>query len=281
MLLLCQYGIEPVRHSLLDNSHLTAVKSASTAAALRSGLVRTKKGSGHGNKTAAGSIGTTVPCDPLTAIDKVSKAIQEGIRSGRFVPGQHLVESDIAQKLGISRGSFREAMKRLAVEGTITLVRNRGAYITKLNRKSVEDLLDVLEQLNCLAVTKAALNCDTPAKSRQIKDAASAVARFQEGSDPGLFTALRQNFYDVLFEVGGNQELARVTPLSRADLFRAQIRPFLSAQEHRKRVDGYSAISDAVIGRDPAKAEHAIRRYFSRTRAMVADLPPVAFGEPG
>lgn len=215
--------------------------------------------------------------DVTTVTDRVSQAIRQGIRSGRFVPGQHLVEVDLTQKLGISRSSLREALKRLAADGIVTLNPYRGAYISVLDRKSVDDLLDVLEQLNRLAAVKAAEHCNSAAARERIENAVAAVKRHRDGGDRGQYLALRQDFYDALFEVGGNRELARVTPLSRADLFRAQIRPFQSLQQQRRHVDGYAAIAEAVLKGDPARADRAVKKHFTATRQSMDALPPEAF----
>jgi len=64
----------------------------------------------------------------------VVDAIVSGIRLGRFVPGQKLVEADLTESIGVSRGPVREALKRLAAEGIVSLTRHRGAYIRVLTR---------------------------------------------------------------------------------------------------------------------------------------------------
>lgn len=69
-----------------------------------------------------------------SATDKVAEAITQGIRTGVFVPGQHLLEPDLTRRLGISRGSLRESLKHLAAAGIVTLNRYRGAYIGLLDR---------------------------------------------------------------------------------------------------------------------------------------------------
>lgn len=216
--------------------------------------------------------------DGLTATERVVAAIRQGIRNGRFAPGQHLVEVEITQRLGISRGSLREALKHLAADGIVTLNHFRGAYIAALSRKSADDLLDVLEQLNRLAAAKAARNCQDDLSRARIREAVEAVKRYRDGGDPGQYLTLRQGFYDALFDVGGNRELARVTPLARADLFRAQIRPYLSLSQQRRHVDGYAAIAEAVSSGDPKRAERAVRDHFAATRKALDTVPAEAFG---
>ena len=81
----------------------------------------------------------------MSVSDRVAEAILQDIRSGRLVPGQHLLEPELTARLGISRGSLREALKHLSAAGIVNLSRFRGAYIATLDRKAVLDLLDTLE----------------------------------------------------------------------------------------------------------------------------------------
>src|SRR5882762_6860423 len=54
------------------------------------------------------------PSDVISSPDKVVDAIYRGILMGRFVPGQKLIEADLALSFGVSRGPIREALKRLS-----------------------------------------------------------------------------------------------------------------------------------------------------------------------
>ena len=75
----------------------------------------------------------------------------------------------------------------------------------------------------------------------------------------------------------GNGELARVMPLSRTDLFRAQIERIQSESQRQRHLSGYSRIAQAVIDRDPAMAEREIKRHFEGTRKTMRELPDHAF----
>ena len=113
--------------------------------------------------------------------------------------------------------------------------------------------------------------------SQALLDAAvEASGKSLNGVDNGNPMLVRQTFYDTLFDISGNDELPRVTPLSRADLFRAQIRPYQSHEEQRKHAEGYGLIAQAVLSGDPDKAEAAVRTHFEATRQMVDRLPPQA-----
>src|ERR1700678_1633841 len=83
--------------------------------------------------------------------DRVAKAVTNSILSGRWFPGQRLIEGDLARDLKVSRGTVREAFKRLAAERVIALTPHRGAYVRVLTREEGRDLIQVLASLYGLA----------------------------------------------------------------------------------------------------------------------------------
>jgi DNA-binding GntR family transcriptional regulator len=213
----------------------------------------------------------------VSASDKVFDAIIRGIRSGAFVPGQHLVEPDLTRRLGISRGSLREALKHLAAAGIVTLNRFRGAYIASLDRKAILDLLQTLEPLCRLAARLAAENCDTPAKRRAMAAAAASIDEANLNRNRAQYLEQRRSFYSVLVQIGGNGELERAMPLARTDLFRAQVEAIQNEKQRNRHASGYSQIAKAVQENNPAAAERAVQRHFEGTRKTIEELPEDAF----
>ena len=92
----------------------------------------------------------------LSSPDQVAQVLLDGIKSGRIVPGQRLIEADLTSELRVSRGPVREALKRLSAEGLVRLIPHRGAYIRKLTRREVMDILVIQETLTALAARLAA-----------------------------------------------------------------------------------------------------------------------------
>jgi DNA-binding GntR family transcriptional regulator len=207
--------------------------------------------------------------------EKIAEAIRNGIVSGQFVPGQHLIESDLTQRMKISRSSLREALRHLNGDGIVAMHRYRGAHICRLTRREIDDLLEVLEQLVRLAARRATRSSD---HSARLMDAAIAASeRHRERADHRNYLSVRQSFYDALFVMAGNGELPRVTPLRRADLFRAQMRPYQTQTQQLAHADGYRLIALAVQSGDEGVADAAVVTHFAATRAMIGTLPVEAF----
>ena len=72
--------------------------------------------------------------DAVSAVDQVMEAVKDGIRQARYVPGQRLVEPDMMRDFAVSRGTVREALRRLAAEGFVQIELYRGASIRKMSR---------------------------------------------------------------------------------------------------------------------------------------------------
>lgn len=222
---------------------------------------------------------STRPSGGEGATEKVTTTIIQGIRSGSFVPGQHLLEPDLTRRLGISRGSLREALKHLAAAGIVSLNRYRGAYICTLNRKSVLDLLETLEPLARLAARLAAERCVSRSQKARMREAAHRISAANSSGNRAQYLDQRRHFYDTMIDIGGNRELERVIPLSRTDLFRAQVESVQTDAQRHKHAQGYIKIAQAVIDEDPDAADRAVKRHFSGTRKTISELPGDAFPE--
>lgn len=89
---------------------------------------------------------------PRTLPDQVAEELGAEIVSGRRKAGARLVELDLAQEFGVSRGPIREAIRILERRRLVELLPRRGAYIKPVSLKSVADLFNVRTALSMLAV---------------------------------------------------------------------------------------------------------------------------------
>lgn len=211
-------------------------------------------------------------------VQLITDSVLYAIRSGKMVPGQHLVEADLTRQLGVSRGSLREGLKHLASEGLVKLTLHRGAFIAALDRKSVGDLLDVLELLCSLAARRAAESGAPDADKDMLKTLAVELGHSANGATShGDYLTKRHQFYELLIAMGGNMELGRVIPLARADLFRAQFDRAQSRDQQKRHANGYLKIAEAVAANDPVKATKAVTKHFCATRETLATLPDHIF----
>lgn len=214
----------------------------------------------------------------VSSPDRVVNWIIRGILSGRYVPGQKLIEADLLQQLKVSRGPVREAFKRLHGEGIVVLTRHRGAQIRALAREEAVDLIVVLEVLTALIARLAATSVRDGASNKKLRETSKVLEGF---CDP---TALdntlignRRNFYDALMTVGGNTQLPSIMPILLIHLLRQQGQPFWSDIDRRNLLEEYANVAEAVLDGDPIKAERAMKKHIQAARARLKSMPDDAF----
>src|SRR5256885_13371180 len=94
---------------------------------------------------------------PVPLRQSVYEALVELVIAGRLTSGQHLVETELARQLGVSRQPVREALHRLEAEGWVDLRPNQGAFVHVPTDQEVDQLLDVRELLEVETARLAAV----------------------------------------------------------------------------------------------------------------------------
>ena len=116
-----------------------------------------------------------------TTPDRVIEHIRSMIANGRLKPGERVNELDIAERLGISRGPVREAVRRLSASGLLIPEPNYGSRVMQLHEESVRHLYDIREALESLAARLAA----SAMNSAQRSALAEALDRHEAIMDGG------------------------------------------------------------------------------------------------
>src|SRR5215831_2119858 len=150
---------------------------------------------------AAGESGIIRPVQrPVPLRQSVYESMVELVISGRLKPGQHLVETELARLLGVSRQPVREALHRLAAGGWVDLRPNQGAFVHVPTDQEVDELLDVRELLEvetARLAARAATDGDLARLRAICRDGEAAVA----AGDTERFVSLNNSFHAALAEV--------------------------------------------------------------------------------
>ncbi|WP_199550758.1 GntR family transcriptional regulator [Streptomyces sp. N35] len=195
--------------------------------------------------------------------ERVYVALLELITTRSLRPGQHLVESELAGHLGVSRQPVREALQRLNTEGWVDLRPAQGAFVHEPTEEEADQLLTVRTLLEAEAARLAAANAGSAgiaALEALCEKGEQAVA----DGEVDLVVATNAEFHAKVMQLAGNLVLselaARVdqrvrwyyTPVARQ-------RGKQSWIEHRELI---AAISD----RDEQRATQVMRAHTEHTR---------------
>lgn len=204
-----------------------------------------------------------------SASEVVFWGIVRGLEAQQFVPGQRLIENDLAARFHVGRNAVREAMQRLAAEGLVDLSRHKGASIRVLSRQEALDLLDIIERVFGLLTRTAARGHMNPDYARDLQQALDDLHIADEQRDTSAFSTARRFFYRTLLNMGGNHDLKR--------LFNTLHIPILYAQQRvpalqKIRLEDYKHIAYAVLAGDAETADEAGARHVQNVRNALPDI---------
>lgn len=195
--------------------------------------------------------------------DRVYEALLELITTRALQPGQHLVESELAGHLGVSRQPVREALQRLNTEGWVDLRPAQGAFVHEPTEEEADQLLTVRTLLEAEAARLAAVNAGK-AGIAVLEELCAEGERAVDADDVDAAVTMNARFHAKVMELAGNAVLAELaaqvdrrvrwyyTPVARQRGVRSWI-------EHR-------SLIDAIAARDELRASLLMREHTEHTR---------------
>ena len=94
------------------------------------------------------------PLQPQTLVDHAIEAIIAGAAAGLILPGDRIVEVDLARKLGVSRVPVREALRLLESQGVVVSEPYKGIKLRPVTNERVSDLIEARIALEASAVAR-------------------------------------------------------------------------------------------------------------------------------
>lgn len=207
---------------------------------------------------------------------QVVRVLRSAITSGRFEPGQRLVEKDLCELMGVSRPSIREALRQLETQGLVDLVPNRGPSVARLSRQDAESIYQVRAALESMAARQFAESA-TDGQIETLRSKVEVLRKAYATEDVEAIVSAKQEFYDVLLDGSGNTVVKgilyslndRITRLRRVSLS--------SAKRVKSSMAEIQAVLNAIIRRDgPGAYEASLRHVESATQAALWNSASVA-----
>ncbi len=195
----------------------------------------------------------------------VQQEIERTILNGELAPGAKLNEAELAERMGVSRGPVREALRMLETAGLVRQEKNRGAFVRHVALDEALEIFDLRAMME-EAVGRALASAVTAAQLKTAHALVEAMGRAVKAGDADAYHLLNLEFHDRLVEFAGNRKLTAmyrqlINELSlfrRMNLADGASMP-LSASEH----DG---IVKAIASGNPERAGRAMREHVVQSR---------------
>ncbi|WP_224391506.1 GntR family transcriptional regulator [Pseudonocardia sp. ICBG1293] len=185
------------------------------------------------------------------------------ILSGELRDGDRLVERDLAERLGISRGPVRDALRRLDAEGLVVLLPRRGARVATLTADDTEEIIALRAATEPLAVRALATARSTQHArelGRIVEELQAACAARDNAAAVSLDFALHRRIHELC----GRRRLLHTWETISAPLHHVFRLSRDLYDDLGDIADSHRTLLDDITSGDPARAEAAARAHVTR-----------------
>ena len=203
--------------------------------------------------------------------DVVFNTLREAILKGDLKPGERLMELQLAAKLGVSRTPIREAIRMLEQEGLAVTTPRKGAEVAKMTLKDMEDVLEIREALDELAVRIA---CDkmSDEELRKLMDVKDQFENSTKSGDLKKIAETDVKFHDVIFESTGNPKLVSLLNNLREQIYRYRVQYIKDPTNYPVLIAEHNAIAEGLKKRDKDAAVSAMHEHVKNQALAVKSV---------
>lgn len=197
---------------------------------------------------------------------KVFQKLREDILSGAYKEQDELREIIIGEELGVSRTPVREALRQLELEGLVTIIPNKGAYVTGITQKDVHDIYKIRSMLEGLCAHWATENIT----AKQIGELEEVILlsefhlQRQCGRQAEQVSQLDGKFHKILYEASNSRVLEHVLSDFHKYVQMARTTSVGAGERAKKSIDEHRAILEAIKSKDAGKAERLANAHIMK-----------------
>ena len=198
---------------------------------------------------------------------QILDALRTALVGGELVPGEVYSAPALGERFGVSATPVREAMQRLAVEGAVEVVPNRGFRVTERTPRELAELAEVRALIEVPVMLRLARTVPA-ARWAELRPLAEATSTAAARGDRAHYAGADRAFHRAVLSLAGNEQLLAVAD----DLHRRSQWPLISAPVVRHGVlvadaAEHTALLDALIAHDLAVVESLVREHFTGSNA--------------
>jgi DNA-binding GntR family transcriptional regulator len=214
--------------------------------------------------------------EPRALSRRIVDQLKRVIIAGELRPGDRVLETDLAEQLGVSRGPVREAFRQLEQEGLLVSYPHRGTFVATVPEDEIEEVYALRAHLEAYAARRVVVERQDEALVilGELFDQMLAAARARDL--PGL-ADLDLQFHDTLLELSGFQGLHRIWR-SMDGLVRARTYATLALPGREELIDytagSHRPIVEAIRSGNPDAVEQAVKHHIHEVPSLMAGKIP-------
>jgi DNA-binding GntR family transcriptional regulator len=206
----------------------------------------------------------------LTRAEEAYRRVKAAIFDFVLLPGEGFTESDMAERLGMSRTPVREALFRLELEGYVKVAFRSGWSVSPFDFRKLEELYDLRVVLECTAVDR--LCAMVPMPELGLLKAVWLAPEKDRKTDTAEVAALDEAFHSTLVSAAGNLEMARVHADVTDGIRIVRRLDFTQPPRISATYDEHAKILRAVLARRADPAKLLLRTHIEASKAEVRKI---------
>ncbi|ANY17194.1 GntR family transcriptional regulator [Bordetella pseudohinzii] len=207
--------------------------------------------------------------EPRSRADSVYDAVKQDILDYRLAPGDRFTETEVAERLLVSRTPVREALFRLQREGYLEVRHRNGWLVRPLDFETLDHFYDLRLVLEQTAVERL---CALPDASAALEALADIWLARQPCRDGAQVARLDEHFHLDLVRAAGNPEIARVHREATERIRIVRRLDFTLAGRVEKTYEEHGAILLAILAGDARRALGLLRAHIADSQAEVRKI---------
>lgn len=202
--------------------------------------------------------------DKYSLRGKVYDRIREDILNGVYKEHEELKEATLGKMMEVSRTPVREALRQLELEGLVEIIPNKGARVTGITKKDIEDIYQIRYLLEGLSARWATEHV-TEELIDKMEETLYLTEFHAKKGNFGQVYELDSQFHELMYEASGSKMLNHI--LSDFHMYVTRIRKTSLATDNRSKnsTEEHRAILEAIKERNAEKAEECAHNHVMST----------------
>ena len=204
--------------------------------------------------------------------DVVFNTLRQAILTGELKPGERLMEIHLANKLGVSRTPIREAIRKLELEGLVTMIPRRGAEVAQITEKSMSDVLEVRRAMDALCTVLA---CERISEE-EIAELSAACDKFATAANTKDIRKCAQadvDFHDIIVRATGNKRLVQLINNLSEQMYRYRFEYLKDVSRYDNLIEEHRIIYESIRNHDKDAARTAAELHIdNQAKAIIHQI---------
>jgi DNA-binding GntR family transcriptional regulator len=202
---------------------------------------------------------------------RIADTLREMIMTGELKEGDKINENELCASMEISKTPLREALRVLSVEGLISLVPNRGSFVTKPTIEEIQEMFEVMSVLEGVCARVAADKM-TAEEFSQLEQLHAALEEKFECRDQTEYIRINNRYHSFIQELAGNRTLNQIVNVLRKKILLYRFQSLNLPGRFEDSIKEHRQLLATFRERDGRRAEKIMKKHLKKQSQALEQL---------